>query len=263
MYRIGQSQIQRLRRLLSSSREDVALFKSLAPVYDFIYTVDYDYSQQFNSVRAASPTTASRVLEIGCGGGHLLQYLESTFEFVIGIDESRDMIEITSERVNEAHVAVGDATAIPFDVSFDVMVMFGPVISQITADRRLSSVFEQCVEQLSPSGAIIFNYHNATKLEDGRESTHQYVHSPFTVTQVESTNVIDGDENIYEYRVQFEIDDAETGCTRVVEDQLQLRMYEPQSIEKRLRNCGFEAIEHDGDNLITTTAYRSAPKRSV
>lgn len=65
-----------------------------------------------------SSQQASTTLDIGCGTGFLAQYIPS---FVVGLDQSRRMLERAGPRLAPGLVVVGDALALPFlDLAFDL-----------------------------------------------------------------------------------------------------------------------------------------------
>jgi ubiquinone/menaquinone biosynthesis C-methylase UbiE len=78
----------------------------------------------------AGPLQGKRVLEIGCGGGRLLErVLESGAGYAAGLDHSPDMLALSMRRNRDAladealHLKLGDAARIPWpDGSFDVVL---------------------------------------------------------------------------------------------------------------------------------------------
>jgi ubiquinone/menaquinone biosynthesis C-methylase UbiE len=67
-----------------------------------------------------SSQRATTTLDIGCGTGFLSQHLPG---FVVGLDQSRQMLERASPRLANGLVVVGDALALPFvDSAFDLAI---------------------------------------------------------------------------------------------------------------------------------------------
>lgn len=89
-----------------------------------------------------------RLLEIGCGTGHLLSEIAGARQ-VIGIDRSRQMARLAQRRVrrrgSKALVVLGDARALPFaDRSFDGAYASFPAeqVFQVAAFRSIQRVLK-------------------------------------------------------------------------------------------------------------------------
>lgn len=67
---------------------------------------------------------ADRLLEIGCGGGLLLRDALASGASAVGLDHSKEMVELARERSGGAEVALGRAEHLPFpDASFTAVAM--------------------------------------------------------------------------------------------------------------------------------------------
>ncbi len=65
-----------------------------------------------------------RLLEIGCGGGLLLQEAAAVGALATGIDHSEEMVELARAHAPDAEVLLGDATSLPFAAgSFTAVAM--------------------------------------------------------------------------------------------------------------------------------------------
>jgi ubiquinone/menaquinone biosynthesis C-methylase UbiE len=83
-------------------------------------------------IDTTAPRPGSRVMEIGCGAGHLTMQLAGRGLRVEAIDASPAMVELTAERARRegfaesVHVGVADVHALPFaDGEFDLIVAVG------------------------------------------------------------------------------------------------------------------------------------------
>lgn len=70
--------------------------------------------------RLLRPTPGSRILEVGCGGGALLSYLEAKGHRVTGVDVLEDAVRASRSMVTRGEVLQAEAGSLPFpDASFD------------------------------------------------------------------------------------------------------------------------------------------------
>jgi ubiquinone/menaquinone biosynthesis C-methylase UbiE len=121
-----------------------------------------------NGLDAAGLRPGARVLEIGCGAGHLTAELAARGLRVEAVDSSPAMVEITTRRLRErgfeqrrASVGTADVHALPFAASsFELVVAVGVIPwlhSPGDAIREMARV-------LCPSGEIIITADNRARL---------------------------------------------------------------------------------------------------
>lgn len=98
----------------------------------------------------------SRVLDVGCGSGLQSVYLAGHADEVIGIDLSKELIDVAKERCKafpNARFQVANACQLPFvDKSFDLIVSYGDVLSHIVEG------YEEAVSEMArvaKPGAIV------------------------------------------------------------------------------------------------------------
>ena len=82
---------------------------------------------------------AARTLDVACGSGFLTRHLRG---FVVGLDQSRTMVELTRPRLPDGVALVADALALPFaDRAFD-RVFTGHFYGHLSPDERESFLAE-------------------------------------------------------------------------------------------------------------------------
>jgi demethylmenaquinone methyltransferase/2-methoxy-6-polyprenyl-1,4-benzoquinol methylase len=82
---------------------------------------------------------AARTLDVACGSGFLTRHLRG---LVVGLDQSRTMIELTRSRLADGVALVADALALPFaDGAFD-RVFTGHFYGHLSPDERESFLAE-------------------------------------------------------------------------------------------------------------------------
>ncbi|MEJ2133059.1 MAG: class I SAM-dependent methyltransferase, partial [Gammaproteobacteria bacterium] len=86
-------------------------------------------------VEALDP--GSRVVEVGCGDGHVADYLSRSTLRVEGLDVSPAMIGVAREAYPDLSFVIGDILALPYRAeSLDAVVSFYSIVNLEPADCR-------------------------------------------------------------------------------------------------------------------------------
>jgi SAM-dependent methyltransferase len=65
----------------------------------------------------------NHIIEIGCGTGGVLADFKDGNKNIFGLDLSEDFIHLAKQKINNLHLSIGDAHALPFeDSSFDLVL---------------------------------------------------------------------------------------------------------------------------------------------
>ena len=93
-----------------------------------------------------------RVLEVGCGNGNVLRYLEQVCAkgTVVGMDPFREGLEMARQRAS-CFLVQGDAGLFPFKGNFHLIGMFD-VLEHLRDDR---TVLAKLFPMLAPRGALL------------------------------------------------------------------------------------------------------------
>jgi SAM-dependent methyltransferase len=114
-------------------------------------------------IRAAKPNTTN-VLELGCGTGSILRYLQHNYE-VSGLDTSSRMLSIARHKVPRAKLFRQDMVDFHIDDRFDVICCVFDSINHVWRFSDWKRVFARVRRHLSPGGCFIFDINTQQKLE--------------------------------------------------------------------------------------------------
>ena len=119
--------------------------------------------QVMELIRAAKPD-AKNLLELGCGTGSILKYLQDTYE-VSGLDISRKMLSIARKKVPRSRLFRQDMVDFRIDGRFDVIFCVFDSINHVRRFSDWKRVFAAVRRHLSPGGCFIFDINTQRKLE--------------------------------------------------------------------------------------------------
>jgi len=114
-------------------------------------------------IRAAKPD-AKKVLELGCGTGSILKFLQGDYE-VYGLDISEKMLSIARKKVPRAKLFRQDMVNFRIDDRFDVVLCVFDSINHLRRFSHWKKVFARVRRQLLPGGCFIFDINTQRKLD--------------------------------------------------------------------------------------------------
>ena len=193
---------------LTAAAEENGVFTKSQAFYEAIYDArGKDYAAEAAWLRAAIGVAnpgAKRVLDVACGTGAHLRFLEKHFE-VAGEDVDAAMIEIAKEQLPERAAAGSGRDArprgqpAPYDA---LMCLFGS-IGYVTGEAELRTTIARFAAAVSTGGLVIVE--PWLRPEDWREGTRiaSFVDQPALKIARIGTNERYGDTAIirYEYLV--------------------------------------------------------------
>ena len=90
-----------------------------ADVYDDSHAFVYEYGADLLEV--LSPADDERILDLGCGTGHLTAEIAATGADVVGLDSAEAMVEQARSSYPDLAFVCADARSMPFDEPFDAI----------------------------------------------------------------------------------------------------------------------------------------------
>lgn len=208
------------------------IYTTLAPLYRTMYVARNRIEGQLTAAEAAAPSDATTVLELGCGTGHLLARLSSSFETVVGADPSPEMARVASERA--ANVCQADARAFATG-SVDLAVLLGAVLGHVRPDSAGRKAVSAVGRSLRPGGRAVCSVHRRLESSRSRELTRRVGGYEITQRDVQRPT----GENTFEWAVSFEMAAEATGETRTVSTTTTLRAFTPAELTDWFEAAGF------------------------
>jgi ubiquinone/menaquinone biosynthesis C-methylase UbiE len=122
---------------------------------------------------AAELPLDARVVEIGCGDGHVAAYLAARGAHMEGLDLSPEMIRVAQRAYPHLRLCVGDVLALPYaPATFDAIVAFYSIVNLTAWDCRVA--FAEFARVLRAGGVATLAFHigdERLRVDDWWETT--------------------------------------------------------------------------------------------
>jgi SAM-dependent methyltransferase len=129
--------------------------ESLVQFYDY----DNPWLDSFDIIASWLKET-DVVLDIGCGTGTLLTYLDRKCKLCYGIDLSSEMLAIARKKSDTIHWIQTNAINFSIDQKFDFIVLSGHSFQTLLDDDQRLALFERIAMHLSTGGKLVFDSRN-------------------------------------------------------------------------------------------------------
>lgn len=118
-----------------------------------LYEAKHDFVWKFGAgvVELLDPKPGERILDLGCGTGHLTAKLAHSGAEVVGLDASLEMIGQARQNFPALSFIAGDAAEMTFQSEFDA-VFSNAALHWMTAAQR---VIERIAQALRPGGRLV------------------------------------------------------------------------------------------------------------
>ena len=111
-----------------------------AELYDDKHDFVFQYGESVLELLEVKP--GERILDLGCGTGHLTQEIKDHGAEVVGMDASAEMIAKAKTSYPEIDFLVGDATDFHFDQPFDAVFSNATLHWVHQADEAIKCVYD-------------------------------------------------------------------------------------------------------------------------
>lgn len=223
-------------------------YQKFAQVYDRLMT-DVPYDAYVELITQYAPATSySKLLDIGCGTGVMLEKLLRIGYEVTGLDISEEMLAIAVERLSEAGLfaplfAMSMSELEGFD-NFDVAIIPIDSLNYVIEEQEVQETFKRIYESLRTGGQLLFDVHSISYVED------YIAGSPFTYDDGELVYVWHAEEGPYEHSVVHDLTffvENDSGLYVRFDEQHVQRTFPIEYYVDLLQSIGFHSIKVTAD----------------
>lgn len=133
-------------------------FKDLATYYDDLYVNPEQYQKESAQIetfiRQYKHSAGETLLEIACGTGAYLAYLQNTYQ-VSGLDFSQEMLKVARKKFPQLPFYRGNMIDFSLDTHFDIIICMYGSIGFVKTSSNLKLTLKNMVRHLLPGGIVI------------------------------------------------------------------------------------------------------------
>jgi trans-aconitate methyltransferase len=137
-----------------------------ASAYDTGQSFVWKYGEEV--IELLAPREGERILDLGCGTGHLTSQIAARGATVIGLDRSPAMIERARTLYPDLRFEAGDATDFRFDEPFDAVFSNAAIHWMKDQDGVAASVWQA----LKPGGRFVAEFGGKGNIQKLRSALH-------------------------------------------------------------------------------------------
>lgn len=233
----------------------------MAPYYDVLFPKD-DEAIDFLSARMGQKgTPLSRLLDVGCGTGTVLEALQGRYASAIGLDLDPELLALAAEKLackrlgaaGSSHVRyrsdsielaladMRDLDSLFPEKEFSAILCLGNTLPHLSGDDAIRSFFSSVGKILAADGVFIFQIINYDRILDGKIGGLPVI-SRGTVSFSRSYSEPDASGRIF---FSTELSDSVNGT--VAKNSVQLFPLRSERARAALADAGFRKIEFFGD----------------
>ena len=103
------------------------------------------------------------VLDLGCGTGNFLKKLEKHFKKTVGIDISKDMIEVAKSNCKKTQFYVKSVTNFSLDEKFNLITCNFDMVNHLDSIKDWEKMFKLAYNHLEEDGVFLFDINTIYK----------------------------------------------------------------------------------------------------
>jgi SAM-dependent methyltransferase len=140
---------------------DLAEYKTLAKYYDLFYQ-NKDYKEEVSFIdKILRGKNKKTILDVGCGTGSHLAFLEQLGYDCVGVDLNKEMLEVAKDKV-KAPLFQADMTNFKLDQAFDAVICMYAAFNHLLTLEDAGRALECFGNHLNPGGLLLIDLYNPT-----------------------------------------------------------------------------------------------------
>ncbi|OOC54009.1 MULTISPECIES: class I SAM-dependent methyltransferase [Nocardiopsis] len=189
---------------------------------------------------------ASRVLDVGCGTGHLLHRAREHGHTgtLVGVDPAQAMLEVARARTDITWTH-GDLSTHAWEGEFDLVTMTGHAFQELRTDTEATAALTAMRRALAPGALAAFETRNPAARAWQRWTTDHPQHAT-TPQGVPITDVNDATPPTPEGSVSFTSTTTSPAWDTPLLTHSTLRFMDAHHLDRLLRRAGLGAVERFG-----------------
>ena len=152
------------------------LYTTLARVYHEMYQHVFDYDKEFFFYDSIlKKNNCKKILEVGCGSGMLARrFLKNGYDY-LGLDLSREMLDIARSEISSDSFVQCDMRNLSFDQQFDSVLITGRSIAYLTENLDIIITLSGVHNSLKDNGLFVFDLFEANGIFDNFNDFEQNI----------------------------------------------------------------------------------------
>ena len=209
-------------------------------IYDLLHS-DKAYDQEVRFIYDIYDRHAelplSKILDVGCGtGNHLQHFLNSEAISILGIDPSKEMIEIARKKnLKYADFMIGNIVQLSIMDSYEMAISLFNVVNHINNLSQLKEFFRAIYYRIKPGGVFVFDCFNGIAASrdapEDRELEKEIKGKIIKITTTCDNDLFNSQFTMYN---TMKIDNKE------IEYSLKQTLWQPKILKDLLTDIGFE-----------------------
>ncbi len=236
-------------------------YSTFARYYDNL-TANIDYvkrAEYFHEIiKRYKNTEGSILLDLACGTGSISEEMAKIGYDVIGVDYSDEMLGIALDKKFDSGLNIlylcQDMRKLDLYGSMDVTICALDSINHLNSLADVKKVFENVALFSEPQGLFIFDINTLYKHRNIL-ANNTFTYETDNVFCVWENTLVEDTDEVKMNLEFFELE--ENGLYSRTSDSFSEKAYSEESIEKLLRECGFELLAKFGDDTFSPPACNS------
>lgn len=195
-----------------------------------------------------SDPEGAHLLDVGCGTGRHLRYLENVFD-ALGVDANEGVLDVARENTAATGFAVADMTALDLADRFDAVTCLFSTIAYAGTEAGVRRTVENFYDHLREGGVAVVEPYNAPAEYKLGEGTPTMLTHDGEDVKVARQQIIRTEGRTSVMEIHYLIAERDAEGVRHVTDTHELWLFDPSELVATMEDVGFDRVEFHEDAL--------------